>query len=68
LLMTTVALPCLAFDAHAHDAAANEVSMPWRTAFSTSGCSKRHTRLRAGRVNLPAHGQAIAEAHLLDRR
>jgi len=28
---------------------------------------RRHTRPARWRVNLPAHGQAIAEAHLLDR-
>ena len=43
-------------------------STPWRTAFSTSGCSSSGgTRARAGlRVELPAHVQAAAEADLLD--
>ena len=43
-------------------------STPWRTAFSTSGCSSSGgTRARAGAaVELPGHVQAAAEADLLD--
>ena len=41
--------------------------MPWRTAFSTSGCStSRHRRVERLRLDVDADLQAVAEARLLD--
>ena len=43
-------------------------STPWRTAFSTSGCTRQHRDDRGEdvRVDLDAHAHAVAEARLLE--
>jgi hypothetical protein len=44
--------------------------MPWRIAFSTSGCSSRLGTRASQRLlrHVDVHAQAVREAHLLDRQ